>query len=97
MKTGDMILGIFLGAFTLASFLLFHPRFRCFARWLPEGAPMSLRSRVLFALFPAFCTLAVFGVLASLSVVLALLTWLLVYFSYLADRKRCLREKTHRT
>jgi hypothetical protein len=95
MKTGNLIAGSLIAAFAIATLLLLLPRFRKYARWRPEGAPMSLRSRLLFPLFPAFVALISFGLIPSAAVGLVVLVWLLGFESYLADRRKYSKDGHH--
>ena len=90
MSTENIIGGFLFAVFTLAMCLLLLPRFRKFARWRDSGAPMSLRSRLIFPLFPACCGLA--AVTGSvLWVATGLLVWLFGFWPFHVDRRRHLK------
>jgi hypothetical protein len=97
MRIGDIVLACFVATFGFATLLLLLPRFARYARWLPEGAPMSLRSRLLFPSFPILAALIVMDVLRPLCILPGLAAWLAGFISYLADRRRYRNERTYGT
>jgi hypothetical protein len=95
MTTTDSILAGFFGVLTLLGVLLLFPRFRKHARWQPGYVPMSLRSRLLFPLFPASLMLGVLGFYSAVGIVLAMLLWVIGFLSYLADYRSHSTQRRH--
>lgn len=81
--------------FTLVTLSLLLPAFREHARWRPGNAPMSLRSRVILPFFPLAGTFIALDVVPGVFLVLALISFVLGWFSYRADDRAYDRRKNN--